>query len=430
MAGCLSHVRVLDLSRVFAGPFAGQMLADFGADVIKIEHPVHGDDVRRMGIAHKDRQGRDTDQTAPFLAANRGKRSIGIDISKAAGQALVKKLAGSCDVLIENYKTGNLARYGLDYPALRTINPRLVYCSITGFGQSGPYSELPGYDPIFQAMSGVMSVTGVPEGQPGAGASLVGYSVSDMTAGCYATIAILAALNHRDQVSGQGQHIDLALLDSQVHAASHIAMNYLVSGKMPVRAGTSSQTICPWQAFDCADMPLMLAVGTDQQFARLCETMGLPGLATDPRFLTNRKRMENKPALIPMLAERFKTRTARQWMDAFAAVGVASGPINDFGQVFADPQVKHREMLREIPHPLSGTLRIIANPVRFSDTPVEYGRWPPLLGEHTAEVLREMLAMSDGGDRNAPARQGDFVTRICRVGKGARHTLASRSALP
>ena len=395
MAGCLSHVRVLDLSRVFAGPFAGQMLADFGADVIKIEHPVHGDDVRRMGIAHKDRHGRDTDQTAPFLAANRGKRSIGIDISKAAGQALVKKLAGSCDVLIENYKTGNLARYGLDYPALRTINPRLVYCSITGFGQSGPYSELPGYDPIFQAMSGVMSVTGVPEGQPGAGASLVGYSVSDMTAGCYATIAILAALNHRDRVSGQGQHIDLALLDSQVHAASHIAMNYLVSGKMPVRAGTSSQTICPWQAFDCADMPLMLAVGTDQQFARLCEAMGLPGLATDPRFLTNRKRMENKPALIPVLAERFKTRTARQWMDAFAAVGVASGPINDFGQVFADPQVKHREMLREIPHPLSGTLRIIANPVRFSDTPVEYGRWPPLLGEHTAEVLREMLKMGE-----------------------------------
>jgi len=396
MAGCLSHVRVLDLSRVFAGPFAGQMLADFGADVIKIEHPVHGDDVRRMGIAHKDRHGRDTDQTAPFLAANRGKRSIGIDISKAAGQALVKKLAGSCDVLIENYKTGNLARYGLDYPALRTINPRLVYCSITGFGQSGPYSELPGYDPIFQAMSGVMSVTGAPDGQPGAGASLVGYSVSDMTAGCYATIAILAALNHRDRVTGQGQHIDLALLDSQVHAASHIAMNYLVSGKMPVRAGTSSQTICPWQAFDCADMPLMLAVGTDQQFARLCETMGLPALAADPRFLTNRKRMENKPALIPVLAERFKTRTARQWMDAFAAVGVASGPINDFGQVFADPQVKHREMLREIPHPLSGTLRIIANPVRFSDTPVEYGRWPPLLGEHTAEVLREMLAMSDG----------------------------------
>jgi crotonobetainyl-CoA:carnitine CoA-transferase CaiB-like acyl-CoA transferase len=396
MAGCLSHVRVLDLSRVFAGPFAGQMLADFGADVIKIEHPVHGDDVRRMGLLHKDAQGRETSETAPYLAANRGKRSIGIDISRPPGQALVKRLAESADVLIENFKTGNLKRYGLDYAALRLLNPRLVYCSITGFGQSGPYSELPGYDPIFQAMSGVMSVTGVPDGQPGAGASLVGYSVSDMTAGCYATIAILAALNHRDQVSGQGQQIDLALLDAQVHAASHIAMNYLVSGKMPVRAGTSSQTICPWQAFDCADMPLMLAVGTDQQFARLCETMGLPALAADARFLTNRQRMENKPALIAVLAERFKTRTAREWMDTFAEIGVASGPINNFGQVFADPQVKHREMLREIAHPLSGTLRIIANPIRFSDTPVEYGRWPPRLGEHTAEVLREKLAMSDG----------------------------------
>jgi crotonobetainyl-CoA:carnitine CoA-transferase CaiB-like acyl-CoA transferase len=298
-------------------------------------------------------------------------------------------------VLIENYKTGNLARYGLDYPALRSVNARLVYCSITGFGQSGPYSELPGYDPIFQAMSGVMSITGVPDGAPGAGPNLVGYSVSDMTAGCYATIAILAALNHRDRVSGQGQHIDLALLDAQVHAVSHIAMNYLVSGKMPVRAGTSSQTICPWQAFDCADMPLMLAVGTDQQFSRLCETLGLSGLAKDARFVTNRQRMENKAALIPMLAERFKTRTARQWMEAFNAVGVASGPINDFGQVFADPQVKHREMLREIAHPTSGTLPIVANPVRFSDTPIEYGRWPPRLGEHTAEVLREMLAMND-----------------------------------
>ena len=355
MAGCLSHVRVLDLSRVFAGPWAGQMLADFGADVIKVEHPVHGDDVRRMGVAHKDAQGRDSGETSSYLAMNRGKRSIGIDISKPSGQALVQRLVATSDVLIENFKTGNLARYGLDYAALRTINPRLVYCSITGFGQSGPYSELPGYDPIFQAMSGLMSITGVPDGQPGAGPNLVGYSVSDITAGYYATIAILAALNHRDRVSGQGQHIDLALLDAQVHAVSHIAMHYLASGKMPVRAGAASQVTCPWQAFDCADMPLMLAVGTDQQFSRLCETLGLPELAADARFVTNRKRMEHKSALIPMLAERFKTRSAREWMEALNAVGVASGPINDFGQVLADPQVQHREMLREIPHPLSGT---------------------------------------------------------------------------
>jgi crotonobetainyl-CoA:carnitine CoA-transferase CaiB-like acyl-CoA transferase len=395
MAGCLSHLRVLDLSRVFAGPWAGQMLADFGADVIKVEHPIHGDDVRRMGVAHRDAQGRDSGETSSYLAMNRGKRSIGIDISKPSGQALVQRMVATSDVLIENFKTGNLARYGLDYAALRTINPRLVYCSITGFGQSGPYSELPGYDPIFQAMSGLMSITGVPDGQPGAGPNLVGYSVSDITAGYYATIAILAALNHRDSVSGQGQHIDLALLDAQVHAVSHIAMHYLASGNMPVRAGAASQVTCPWQAFDCSDMPLMLAVGTDPQFSRLCETLGLPELATDARFVTNRKRMEHKSALIPMLAARFKTRGARAWMEALNAIGVASGPINDFGQVLADPQVQHREMLREIPHPLSGTLPIVANPVRFSDTPIEYGRWPPLLGEHTREVLRDMLAMSE-----------------------------------
>jgi crotonobetainyl-CoA:carnitine CoA-transferase CaiB-like acyl-CoA transferase len=395
MAGCLSHVRVLDLSRVFAGPWAGQMLADFGADVIKVKHPIHGDDVRRMGVAHKDAQGRDTGETSSYLAMNRGKRSIGIDISKPSGQALVQRLVASSDVLIENFKTGNLARYGLDYAALRTVNPRLVYCSITGFGQSGPYSELPGYDPIFQAMSGLMSITGVADGQPGAGPNLVGYSVSDITAGYYATIAILAALNHRDRVSGQGQHIDLALLDAQVHAVSHIAMHYLASSKVPVRAGAASQVTCPWQAFDCADMPLMLAVGTDQQFSRLCETLGLPELAADARFVTNRQRMEHKSVLIPVLAERFKTRNARAWMDALNGVGVASGPINDLGQVFTDPQVRHREMLREIPHPLSGTLRVVANPVRFSDTPIEYGRWPPLRGEHTREVLRDLLAMSE-----------------------------------
>jgi crotonobetainyl-CoA:carnitine CoA-transferase CaiB-like acyl-CoA transferase len=395
MAGCLSHVRVLDLSRVFAGPWAGQMLADFGADVIKVEHPAHGDDVRRMGVAQTDGQGRETGETSSYLAMNRGKRSVGVDISKPDGQALVKRLAAVSDVLIENFKTGNLARYGLDYAALREVNPRLVYCSITGFGQSGPYSDLPGYDPIFQAMSGLMSITGVPDGQPGAGPNLVGYSVSDITAGYYAIIAILAALSHRDQVSGQGQHIDLALLDTQVHAISHIAMHYLVSGRMPVRAGAASQVTCPWQAFDCADMPLMLAVGTDQQFAKLCEALGRPELARDARYATNRRRMENKDTLIPALAERFKTRTAHDWMEAFTAVGIASGPLNDFGQVFADPQIKYREMLREMPHPKSGTMPMVANPVRFSDTPVEYGRWPPLHDEHTREVLREMLKMGD-----------------------------------
>jgi crotonobetainyl-CoA:carnitine CoA-transferase CaiB-like acyl-CoA transferase len=394
MTGCLSHVRVLDLSRVFAGPWAGQMLADFGADVIKVEHPAHGDDVRRMGVAQTDAQGRDTGETSSYLAMNRGKRAIAVDISKPAGQALVKRLAAKSDVLIENFKTGNLARYGLDYAALQASQPHLVYCSITGFGQTGPYRELPGYDPVFQAMSGLMSVTGVADGEAGAGPSLVGYSVSDITAGYYAIIAILAALNHRDRVSGRGQHIDLALLDAQIHAVSHIAMNYLVSGRMPVRAGAASQITCPWQAFACADVPLMVAVGTDQQFARLCEVLGCAELASDPRFTTNRQRMQHRDVLIPQLAERFRTRTADEWMKAFAQVGVASGPINDFGRVFADPQVQHREMLRELPHPLAGKAPTIANPVRFSDSPVEYRRHPPLHAEHTGEVLQELLAMS------------------------------------
>jgi crotonobetainyl-CoA:carnitine CoA-transferase CaiB-like acyl-CoA transferase len=307
----------------------------------------------------------------------------------------VKRLAAASDVLIENFKTGNLERYGLDYPALRAVNPRLVYCSITGFGQSGPYAELPGYDPIFQAMSGLMSVTGVPDGAPGAGPNLVGYSVSDITAGYYAVIAILAALNHRDRVSGEGQHIDLALLDAQLHAVSHVAMNYLVSGRMPVRAGAASQITCPWQTFDCADGPLMLAVGTDQQFTRLCEAMDLPDAAADPRFATNRARMEHRDALVPLLAARLRTRPARAWMEAFTAVGVASGPINDFGAVFADPQVRHREMLREMPHAKAGRMAFVANPVRLSATPVEYGRAPPLHGEHTAELLRDLLQMTD-----------------------------------
>jgi crotonobetainyl-CoA:carnitine CoA-transferase CaiB-like acyl-CoA transferase len=407
MPCCLSHVRVLDLSRVFAGPWAGQMLADFGADVIKVEHPAHGDDVRRMGVPHRDAQGRETGETSSYLAMNRGKRSVGIDIGKPAGQNLVRQLAEKSDVLIENFKTGNLARYGLDYESLRKVNARLVYCSITGFGQTGPYSELPGYDPIFQAMSGLMSITGVPDGQPGAGPALVGYSVSDITAGYYATIAILAALNHRDRTSGEGQHIDLALLDAQVHAVSHIGMNYLVSGRMPVRAGAASQITCPWQAFDCADMPLMLAVGTDQQFARLCETLGMPELAQDPRFVTNRKRMEHKSTLIPLLAARFATRTAHEWMAAFNEIGIASGPLNDFGQVFADPQLRHREMLREIPHPISGTVPMVANPVRFSATPIEYERWPPLHGEHTDEVLRGELGMRD--DEIAALRRDKVV---------------------
>ena len=387
----LPRIRVLDMTRIFAGPWAAQILADFGADVVKVEHPKGGDDVRRMGFLRRDAAGQETGETSSYLAMNRGKRSVAIDIAAPEGQAQLKALAAKADVLIENFKVGGLRRFGLDYPALAAANPRLVYCSITGFGQGGPYAALPGYDPIFQAMSGLMSVTGVPEGEPGAGPALVGYSVSDLNAGFYATIAILAALHHRDTVSGRGQHIDLALLDAQLAAHSHIAMNYLISGRMPVRAGAASQINTPWQAFDTADRPLMVAIGNDRQFAQFCAVLGLEGLAQDPRFATNRQRMAHKPELLPLLQQALLAHGAAEWMARLNDAGISSGPLNDFGAAAADPQLHHRAMWRRMPHPDGGELPFIANPVNFSETPVAYGRVPPQLGEHTEEVLSEWL---------------------------------------
>lgn len=395
MTACLPRIRVLDMSRVFSGPWAAQILADFGADVIKLEHVAGGDDVRRMGLPQRDEDGKETGETSSYLAMNRGKKSVAVNIATPAGQDLVRRLATGVDVLIENFKAGALARYQLDHASLAALNPRLVYCSITGFGQSGPYANLPGYDPVFQAMSGLLSITGTPEGQPGAGPALVGYSVADINAGFYAAIAILAALHHRDVVSGRGQHIDLALLDCQLSAQSHIAMNYLVSGRMPVRAGLASQITCPWQAFDAADRPIMVAVGTDRQFADLCRVLGLNDLAGDPRFATNRQRMANRPELIAQLARVFATRAASEWMDTLAAVGVSAGPLNDFGAVAADPQLSHRNMFREMPHPLAGQMRFVANPVNFSETPVAYEQAPPRHAEHTREVLASHLGLSD-----------------------------------
>jgi crotonobetainyl-CoA:carnitine CoA-transferase CaiB-like acyl-CoA transferase len=393
MGGCLSRLRVLDLSRIFAGPWAGQMLADFGADVIKVERPQHGDDVRQQGFRLKDREGRETTETSSFLAMNRGKRSVTIDLANEAGQDLVRRLAAKSDVVIENFKVGDLGRYGLDYKSLSRINPQLVYCSISGFGQSGPYSHLPGYDPIFQSMSGLMSVTGNPDGEPGSGPQKVGYSVADITAGLYAAVAILAALNYRDSVSGTGQYIDLALLDAQVAASSHVAMNYLVSGQIPERLGTASPITCPWQTFKCAKGDITIAIGNDPQFVRFCEILGKPGLASDPRFRTNPMRAKNRKTLVPMLEEALLGRTAQDWYQAFQKAGVPSGPTYDFRQVFEDPQIQHRNLLTEVPHPLAGSTPIIANPIKFSDTPVEYRRPPPLLGEHTSEVLREILSL-------------------------------------
>ncbi|WP_426956981.1 CaiB/BaiF CoA transferase family protein [Muricoccus radiodurans] len=391
----LPNIRVLDMTRVFAGPWAAQMLADFGAEVIKVEHPVGGDDVRRMGYPQKDAEGKETGEYSSFLAMNRGKRSVALDMSKPQGQAALRALAEKSDVLIENFKAGGLRRYGMDYDSLSTINPRLIYCSITGWGQDGPYAALPGYDAVFQAMSGLMSVTGQPPGHPGAGPVLAGYSVSDVNAGFYATIAILAALHHRDTVSGRGQHIDLALLDTQLAAQSHIAMNHLISGRVPTPAGSASQINVPWQAFDTADRPLMVTVGNDRQFALFCQVIGLPDVPTDPRFTNNRHRMANKPALLALLEPALRKRPAMEWMELLNKVGVSSGPINDFAAVADDPQVRHREMFRTMPHPTAGTMPFIANPVRFSDTPVAYDRPPPRHGEHTREVLSDVLKLDD-----------------------------------
>ena len=390
MPGCLPDIRVLDMSRVFAGPWAGQILADFGADVVKVEHPKGGDDVRHMGFPQRDADGAVVGDTSSFMAMNRGKRSVAIDISQVEGQQTLRAMAAKADVLIENFKTGGLRRYGLDYASLSALNPRLVYCSITGFGQTGPYAALPGYDPIFQAMSGLMSITGTADGQPGAGPALVGYSTSDINAGFYAALAILAALHHRDQVSGKGQHIDLALLDAQIAAHSHIAMNHLVSGRMPVRNGTASQINTPWQSFDTADRPLMVAVGNDRQFAGFCRVIGLPDVPGDPRYATNAARMANTATLLPLIAQALLARPARDWMDLLNEAGIASGPLNDFGAMAEDPQVQHRAMLRRMDGP-GGTIPFVANPIRFSDSPVTYERPPPRLGEHTEEAIRDWL---------------------------------------
>jgi crotonobetainyl-CoA:carnitine CoA-transferase CaiB-like acyl-CoA transferase len=373
------------------------MLADFGAEVIKVERPGRGDDVRQQGFRAKDAAGVETSETTSFLAMNRGKRSITVDMSQAEGQTLIRRLAAESDILLENFKAGDLVRYGLDYASLQATHPKLVYCSISGFGQTGPYSHQPGYDPIFQAMSGLMSVTGHADGEPGGGPMRTGFAVGDITAGFYAVSAVLAALRHRDMVSGQGQHIDLALFDAQVAALSHLAMIYLVTGQQPARLGTASPITCPYQAFECADAPIMIAVGNDSQFVKLCECLGLPELAADSRFKTNPDRAKHRLVLVPLLAEVLKTRRVAQWYADFDVAGVPSGPINNFAEVFANPQIVHREMLLRMPHPTVGEIPQVANPVRFSASPVQYQRPPPLLGEHTAEVLRDVLQMDEQG---------------------------------
>ncbi len=391
--GILSGIRVLDLSRVLTGPWATQILGDFGADVIKVERPGVGDDLREQGARLKDSQGHETNERSTFLSTNRAKRSITIDIAKPAGQELIRQLVAQCDVLVENFKGGDLVRYGLDQASLRAINPRLIYCSITGFGQTGPYSQMPGYDLIFQAMGGVMALTGAPEGQPGAGPQRAGYPISDLTSGFYATIGILAALHHRDTVSGVGQYIDLSLLDAQIAATSTMSMSYLVAGQLPVRVGLGSQLTAPYGDFDCADGKIMIAVGNDKQFVQLCHVLGRPDMALDERFTTTSLRVQHKEILLPIVASILAQQSIGHWMPLMRKAVVPSAPIYDFKQVFEDPQIKHRELVKTIEHPLAGSMSVVGNPLNFSETPVEYKRAPPLLGQHTDEILREVLGM-------------------------------------
>ena len=395
MPGPLSHVRVLDLSRVLAGPWAGQNLADLGAEVIKVERPGVGDDSRAFGPPWvKDAQGRDTKDSAYFTSANRGKKSITLNIASGDGQAIARELAAKCDVLIENYKYGDLARYGLGYEDLRKSNPGLIYCSVTGFGQTGPYRERPGYDFMIQGMGGMMSVTGEPDEVPGGGPQRAGVPIADIITGMYASIAICAALAHRAQ-TGVGQHLDLALLDSQIALLAYQNTNYFATGQPPKRIGNLHPNIVPYQPFRTQDGAVILACGNDNLFRKFCEASGQAALAADARYATNGKRVENRAELTRLLGEVFRRRTTADWVDLLEKAGVPNGPINDLAQVYAEPQVKARAIRVDLDHPVAGKLPTVASPMRFSGTPVEYRRGPPVLGEHTAEVLRSLLGKSE-----------------------------------
>jgi formyl-CoA transferase len=395
MRKILDGVRVLDLTRVLAGPWATQNLADFGAEVIKVERPGHGDDTRKWGPPFlRDREGRDTTDAAYYLACNRGKKSITLDLAHPRGRGIAQALAAKSDVLVENFKVGDLARHGLDYASLAGANPGLVYCSITGFGQDGPYRDRPGYDFMVQGLGGLMSVTGERDDLPGGGPQKVGVAVSDLFTGMYATSAILAALIERAR-SGRGQHIDMALLDVQVAMLANLSSSYFVSGEPPARMGNAHQNIVPYHVFHAADEFLIVAVGNDGQFARFCEVVGAPEWAQDPRFATNPQRVRHRDLMVGLIAGRLRARPAREWLALLESAGVPCGPINDLAQVFADPQVRHRRMQVRAPHPAAGEVTMVANPIKFSGTPIAHDRAPPLLGEHTTEVLHGVLGLDD-----------------------------------
>jgi crotonobetainyl-CoA:carnitine CoA-transferase CaiB-like acyl-CoA transferase len=386
-AQSLSGVRVLDLSRVLAGQWCTQTLADLGADVVKVERPVTGDDTRGWGPPFlNDRDGVATAEAAYFLGTNRNKRSITVDIAQAEGQALIRQLALTSDVFVENYKVGDMTRYGLDAATLCALNPGLIYCSITGFGQTGPYRERAGYDYAVQGMGGLMSVTGERDDLPGGGPQKAGVAVADLFTGMYCAVAILAALRHRD-ATGQGQVIDMALLDTQVAMLANLGAAYLATGQAPARAGNAHQNIVPYQVFEVADGHLILAVGNDGQFAKFCGVAGSAELAQDARFTRNADRVKNRDVLVPLLAALLKQRSKADWLAALEAAKVPCGAINNFDEVFADPQIAARTMIVAMPHPLTDGLRVVASPMKLSLTPVQYRSAPPLLGQHTDEVL-------------------------------------------
>jgi len=391
----LEGIRVLDLSRILAGPWCTQNLADLGADVIKVERPGAGDDTRHWGPPYlKDGQGQDTAEAAYYLSANRNKRSLEADMATPQGAALIRKLTAHSDILVENFKVGGLRKYGLDYDSLRQVNPRLIYCSVTGFGQDGPCAQLPGYDFMIQGLGGLMSITGERDDLPGGGPQKAGVAVTDIITGMYATVAVLAALQERHR-SGLGQHLDIALLDCHVAMLANQNSNYFTSGAAPTRAGNAHQNVVPYQVFAASDGHLIVATGNESQYRAYCRAIGAPELGDDPRFATNRLRVTHRDTLVPLLAAIMKQGRRDDWIARLEAAGVPCGPINDIAQAFAHPQARARQLRRDLPHPLGGTAPVTASPLRFSASPVVYRSAPPLLGQHTRDILRDVLGKTD-----------------------------------